>query len=673
MPWFRRKPDDNFLNPLINPYLERPDCIDRPNDPDGYPTKELRDILRMVPDAVSQRLAEEEASLSQLGLSIPRQCTRLRFRPTFKPSERMPYYIQDVRIHPPTFSIPSHLFVAVLPGLTYTLNGDQKYLTSAKNDLVSYGVIYFLEHYPGVWTNRDPYSFYIGCNRPDEDEYSGIIHYAFREGKFPDDWRGGPLTPMPAPSIEAIRTLEHRINFMLPIDPQSYRYKVNISRALEHIGAIYNIDTNHEYLFGSKLPYPAFPTERTSFKILPGSETPRGVTAQWFESLRRVTSPICFEVRNEPESLYYLLTVAKQDAPTVEQHFELYFPDFTLLPHEPSQPPPPFHLSACPKHPHTFIKEASDFALDPYTTLFHLFESGQHTEALQIFCVPFKKEVLEDLFDRNDDFFEETIKGLDRKTTPWLMALKLYTDDKDRLQQFKQTFLSQFEAAQQTWQFSSTEPPALTDYAIPHWNIVSSLELASLAHFPGREIQSERLETANMKAKLPPESYTIGPVTIGESEARGIKKQVTLPASVRDRHVYIVGKSGTGKSTLITNAVIANMRAGEGVCVIDPHGDLVATGSQPLLDYVPEERIKDTIYFNAADKEYPLALNMLSAGKDEELSLLADNLLVMFRRQSDGWGPRMEDILRATLQTLMHTPGSTFLDIKRLLHNDAFR
>jgi hypothetical protein len=161
---------------------------------------------------------------------------------------------------------------------------------------------------------------------------------------------------------------------------------------------------------------------------------------------------------------------------------------------------------------------------------------------------------------------------------------------------------------------------------------------------------------------------------IGQAEIRrGVIKTIGIPNSVRDRHLYIVGKSGTGKSTLITNAVIANINSGEGVCVIDPHGDLVATGENPLLNYIPENRISDTVYFNAADKEYPLALNMLSATQDDELSLLADNLLITFRKLSDGWGPRMDDILRATLQTLMHVPGTTFLDIKRLLHNPDFR
>jgi hypothetical protein len=159
-------------------------------------------------------------------------------------------------------------------------------------------------------------------------------------------------------------------------------------------------------------------------------------------------------------------------------------------------------------------------------------------------------------------------------------------------------------------------------------------------------------------------------VLIGEAQIRrGVIKQIGLPDVVRDRHLYIVGKTRMGKSTLITNIALADIKRGAGVCVIDPHGDLV----EDLLHSIPKERIRDTIYFDANDREYPIALNVLRAERDEEVALLADNLLVTFRRLSDSWGPRMDEILRATLQTLAQTPGSTFIDIKRILQDQHFR
>lgn len=668
MSWFKSKPDPPTQPP-------RPEYLDRPNDPDAY-TGEIRGILKLVPQVVAKRLAEEAASLSQLNLPIPTPRTELRIDPESARADNGSIILLSVHIYPPQFTIPTYLSVPVLNSLSYTIIGNQIFLTKAKNDLISHGLTY-LDHYPGTWTNRDPYAFYKLCNKRGDRNDGGIFYYAFKGGKYPDDnvYDPGPLTPQSGLSVEAIRVLQHRTDFM-SIIRYSRPSEPNISNAIEYQNPIYHkVHTDDdEYLFGSKLPYPIFPASRVSFKILPSSAVSYGITEQWLESLRNACKPICFELRNEPESLYYQLTIPKQDFVTVRERFEQYFPDFALLDQDSGMSRAPaqcFCITARPVFSYKFIKESRAFALDPYLSLFGLFDKGQHNEALQIFFAPFQDESLK-TFIANNWSEEERYKGLKQKYPAWLMAVRFCTDDQRRIEHFK-SFLSQYETAEQRWELSAIQELAGSDYTIPPWNSVVSSELASLVHFPGKEIQSERLETANMRTKLPPESYTVGPIVIGESEARGTKRPVTLPDSVRDRHVYIVGKSGMGKSTLITNAVIANMKAGEGVCVIDPHGDLVATGSQPLLDYVPEERIRDTIYFNAADKEYPLALNMLSAGKDEELSLLADNLLVMFRRQSDGWGPRMEDILRATLQTLMHTPGSSFLDIKRLLHNEAFR
>src|SRR5262249_3763006 len=156
-------------------------------------------------------------------------------------------------------------------------------------------------------------------------------------------------------------------------------------------------------------------------------------------------------------------------------------------------------------------------------------------------------------------------------------------------------------------------------------------------------------ETASMKSKLPPDSYTKDGIRIGTSEARGTQKPVCIPDSVRDRHVYVVGKSGTGKSTLLYNCICQDIANGYGVAVIDPHGDLVAD----VLNFIPEERIEDTIYFNTADKQFPIGLNIVNAQTEEEVGLLADDLLVTFRRLSETWGERLDTILRYTFHTLL--------------------
>jgi len=178
-----------------------------------------------------------------------------------------------------------------------------------------------------------------------------------------------------------------------------------------------------------------------------------------------------------------------------------------------------------------------------------------------------------------------------------------------------------------------------------------------------------RLQRAGASFGIPPELYTSGGVALGESTHGGRTVTVSLPESVRDRHVYLVGKTRSGKSTLLLNIALQDITRGAGVAVIDPHGDL----AEDLLHHIPEDRIGDTIYFDASDKQHPISLSILNAQSDEEIGLLADDLMVTFRRLSESWGERMETILRYTFHTLLRTSGSTFIDIQHILQNPQFR
>lgn len=181
--------------------------------------------------------------------------------------------------------------------------------------------------------------------------------------------------------------------------------------------------------------------------------------------------------------------------------------------------------------------------------------------------------------------------------------------------------------------------------------------------------QFNRLQRAGTGTGFPPELYTSGGVHLGECVSWRRTATVTLPECVRDRHVYLVGKTRSGKSTLLMNIARQDILRGAGVAVIDPHGDL----AEDLLQHIPEERAQDTIYFDASDKQHPIALNVLNAQSEEEIGLLADDLMVTFRRLSDSWGERMETILRYTFHTLLRAPGSTFIDIQHILQNGQFR
>jgi len=134
--------------------------------------------------------------------------------------------------------------------------------------------------------------------------------------------------------------------------------------------------------------------------------------------------------------------------------------------------------------------------------------------------------------------------------------------------------------------------------------------------------------------------------------------------------MYIIGKTGTGKSTLIENMVIPDINDGNGLALIDPHGDM----AEDVLGFVPKRRIEDVIYFNPADIEHPVPFNPLERVHPDLRHLVASGLISVFKKiWSDFWGPRLEHILRHSILTLLEYPGGTLLDIPRLLTDKEFR
>jgi hypothetical protein len=138
----------------------------------------------------------------------------------------------------------------------------------------------------------------------------------------------------------------------------------------------------------------------------------------------------------------------------------------------------------------------------------------------------------------------------------------------------------------------------------------------------------------------------------------------------RRRHMYVLGKTGMGKSTLLTNMILQDIHNGHGVCFLDPHGETV----EYVLQRIPEHRIKDVVYFNPADTEHPIGFNIFESVNDEQMFLLAAGMMSVFQRIWEGaWSARMEYILNNTLLALLETPGNTLLDVVRMLTDDVFR
>ena len=163
----------------------------------------------------------------------------------------------------------------------------------------------------------------------------------------------------------------------------------------------------------------------------------------------------------------------------------------------------------------------------------------------------------------------------------------------------------------------------------------------------------------------------INPITpFAITNYRDKRKRFGIKKKNRQGHIYIVGKTGTGKSTLIENMIISDIKAGNGLALLDPHGDL----AEDVLHFIPKRRIKDVIYFNPADMEHPIPFNPLESVEKDFHHLVTSGLISVFKKVwHEFWGPRLEHILRHAILTLLEYPQSTILDIPRLLTDKEFR
>ena len=156
----------------------------------------------------------------------------------------------------------------------------------------------------------------------------------------------------------------------------------------------------------------------------------------------------------------------------------------------------------------------------------------------------------------------------------------------------------------------------------------------------------------------------------GRTNFRGQEHVFGIKRDDRRRHMYVIGKTGMGKTTLLENMIISDINSGNGLAVVDPHGDL----AEKLLNFIPPNRINDVVYFNPADIDYPIAFNVMEHVDPRYRHLVASGLIGVFKKiWADSWGPRLEYLLRNTILALLEYPDSTLLGVTRMLVDDDYR
>jgi len=206
--------------------------------------------------------------------------------------------------------------------------------------------------------------------------------------------------------------------------------------------------------------------------------------------------------------------------------------------------------------------------------------------------------------------------------------------------------------------------------------LLNTEELASIYHLPLPTTETPNIRWLTAKRTPPPVNLPTSGLVLGLSVYRGQEQIVRIKDEDRRRHIYSVGMTGTGKSNLLANLAIQDIKEGRGVCVIDPHGDLV----EDCLGSVPPERLNDVIYFNPADSERPLGVNLLEYDLKypEQKTFVINEMIKIFDKLYDlkqTGGPMFEQYMRNAMLLVMEDPasGSTLMEIPKVLSDSEFR
>jgi len=203
--------------------------------------------------------------------------------------------------------------------------------------------------------------------------------------------------------------------------------------------------------------------------------------------------------------------------------------------------------------------------------------------------------------------------------------------------------------------------------------ILNAEELATIFHFPNKTVETHHIKWLSAKNAPAPNLIPDKGLRIGTSFYRGERREVFMNLKDRRRHLYIIGKTGTGKSEFLKEMILQDIEMGHGVAAIDPHGDFV----EDILELMPPERAEDVIYFNPSDKERPMGMNIMEAHTEEQQHFVVGSIINLMYKLYDPHrtgiiGPRFEHAIRNAMLTVMSKENATFIEVVRVLTDEKF-
>lgn len=428
---------------------------------------------------------------------------------------------------------------------------------------------------------------------------------------------------------------------------------------------------------------------------------PRETFEAFLSHLAVCAQPLAFELFGQPEKIAAQFAVHPQDAPLVRRQLNAYFPEATFIPTPNSlagfDDADGYHGVVEFGLAREFLRPLATGKLDPFIGIVGALSELREREAglFQVLFQPCQNRWSESIMRSVTDASGKALFV----NRPDLVMLAKHKVSKPlyaavvRLAARSDTF-------EDVWQILRNLAGALRVFADPNGNeliplhnreypydahledvllrqtrrsgmLLSTDELLGFVHMPSPAIRTAKFVRQATNTKAAPRLFTAAEgILLGENRHAGESRPVSLTAEQRTRHMHVVGASGTGKSTFLFNLIRQDIGAGEGIAVFDPHGDLI----DRILGSIPDERIGDVILVDPSDESASIGFNILSAHSDLEKTLLASDLVSVFRRLSTSWGDQMEGVLRnAILAFLESSQGGTLSDLRRFLLDAKFR
>ncbi len=424
---------------------------------------------------------------------------------------------------------------------------------------------------------------------------------------------------------------------------------------------------------------------------------------QFLSSLSLCREPIAFELLGSTPHVAAQFVVHPQDAALVYRQLQAYFPDVVFTPRESSMETTWLEIDDAETAviefglSNEFMIPLGTTGVDPFVGIVGALSEllPQELALYQVIFEPVKNPWAEStlravtdhdgkpFFVNAPELAKEAEKKISRPLYAAIVRIAARSSEIERVWEIVR------EAASAMGVFarpSGNELIPLANDAYPYEDhvedlirrqsrrsgmILNSDELVGFVHLPSVEVRSPKLVRQTGKTKPAPQAVLNSKgLVLGQNVHAGKTVTVALTPEQRVRHTHIIGVSGTGKSTLLFNMIRQGIEHGEGLAVLDPHGDLI----DRILGIIPQNRIDDVVLVDPSDEEYAVGFNILSAHSDLEKNLLASDLVSVFQRLSTSWGDQMGSVLQNSILAFLESSrGGTLADLRRFLLEPPFR